>query len=113
MRLSDTLNDARRPYMAVTDATVWRVGETGSADHRDFVLVAKSAALLAAPSRWWRGPATTGGYIYPSHGKHTDQRVERTLGPHTRPDISNLRKAGDFCFALRAGAGVDSVIETG
>jgi hypothetical protein len=49
-RLSDTLNDASRPFIVVTDATVtFPSTHQAQAQHRDMLLVLKSAARLIYP----------------------------------------------------------------
>ena len=48
-RLSDALNDPRKHYLAITDATVRHPSAGESAEHHDVVLVSKQAVHLVLP----------------------------------------------------------------
>jgi hypothetical protein len=49
-RLTDFLNSAERDFIALTDVEVELLDGDGRPEHRDFVAVARSQIVLAAPA---------------------------------------------------------------
>jgi hypothetical protein len=48
-RLTDFLNAGEHEFIALTDVDVVPLNEGGAAEHRDFIAVARSQIVLAAP----------------------------------------------------------------